>query len=206
MKRRLLTFCGAVVALALTSTSQAELVDYWMTFVVDSGTFNGVNIAGTTVTATGSIIDEIDLIPGQSDRGAFAATSVYDLGAFGIFATDVGADYFFQFQSGTASQYGLLDDPGNLSDATRLQDTAGLSPMADPNIPEATGSFRYDDGGPFGNPRTMTNSGGDMLIMSSYSYTASGDNVNITPAVPAPGALAMLGLAGLVGARRRRMA
>ena len=204
MIKRLLTFCGAVVALTLTSTSQAELVNYEFIFVVDSGTYNGVSFSNLTVTATGSILDEIDLIPAQTDRGAFAATSIYDLGAFGIFATDVGGDFFFQFQNTSgASQYGLLNGPSDLGQATRFQDTAGLSPMADPNIPEATGAFRYDDGGPFGDPRTLTNLAGDILTFDSYSYTASGDNVFIT-AVPAPGALAVFGLAGLIGSRRRR--
>ena len=186
----------AGAALSACATAHAEMISYELIFVIESGTFNGMDVSGETITARGSINDETDLIDQRDDIGGFASTTTYSA-EFGTITVD---DVFMQFQSGVNSQYGLLAAADSLNDAIRFQDNSGISPMQDPNVPEATGSFRYDDGGPFGEPRTIMGNG-NTLVISVAAYTPDGDNVNV---FPAPGALAALGLGGLLAARRRR--
>lgn len=191
---------GLAIAMIPVSAS-ADLVSYEFSWIVTSGTLNGNDISGQTIIATGQLVDDTDL-DALTNRGAFAGLTTYSLSGGGTVSGV--SDFMWQFQSGVNSQYGLLNTPGSTSSATRLQDSTGISPMADPNVAEATGSFRYENG-IFGGPRTVVGTGG-TLIMTTYGTIASGNNVRLS-AVPEPGSLAILGLtaAGLFLRKRNRV-
>ena len=87
----------------------------------------------------------------------------------------------------------------------------GIGAVADPGIDNVTGSWiPYGAGGVMGELANFDNTDAAGTWRLHVSDTATGDTGAILQyslhftAVPAPGALALLGLAGLAGRRRRR--
>lgn len=193
------TACAAVAATAVAAApQQAEATIQW------SGAIN-INIPSTTAGVYVNI-----------QTGAFgtaAGTPGWDVNPWG--SSGLG---FFNPSAPAGSVYaGSGGVVANLTAGTLISAattwTSGLNTTGAPwtlNSSNNLVGFRFNDGG--GNLRygwMRLSLAGSLIAQPraivEYAYEDSGAGIN-AGAIPAPGAAALLGVAGLMGSRRRRSA
>jgi len=200
--RRTFIAVTAVAAAALSTAARAGVVDY--SFDTPQTTV----APGDTVTVTvNALIDPQD--------SAFVALAAAE---FDIMINDIAAGGTTDISSpglGLTPDF-LSGDPGVIVDNDVLDVTASqLPPMINPAINTGTEltlyhfNYTIDDS----SPRTITIDLANMTsivygnetgsVNTPYSSTSSPLELTVS-SVPAPGALALLGIAGLLSRRRRR--
>lgn len=176
---------AAVAALGFAGAANADVTIHLGDFDLAPGTFLGhqYELEGTLTSWTVSF----DYL-GNSDA-SWASDAIFAIMSANGNAVEVGGyNLTFSFPS-----MGPID--GNSSDAgsythTITQDLNGL-PLSSYDISgSGTWTFLVGDG---------WNGGSELSSYHNVVFTLVGVNL-----VPAPGALALLGLAGLIGTRRRR--
>lgn len=215
MKKRALL--GSAIVLGIGSLANAQVYN-GAGFAIPDNNVNGGS-SNIVVTDSGNVEAgikvSITFSPEHTWAGDLIATLSHDDGS-----TTVTADLFRRMGklSSSGTDYGRQDD---LNGTYNLSDTFGTSFWS---APATTGNIAPGDYRAFTN--TFNGSPGAWVSLDSIfggrtlagTWTlkivdsANGDNGSVsawsitnTP-VPAPGALALLGLAGLASARRRRIA
>jgi uncharacterized protein (TIGR03382 family) len=193
-----------IIGLTLTANTHAGIIDYSFSGTAGSGSFlnlgsGPVNISGAAFTATGTLLNDTDIIPGDPFVGVFAATTNYDFGAFGVFITNNGADFYVQSQGSTTFVAGL-------SEATAQEGIFPIgigTPFADPNISQAVGMLSFNDIPSNSVLRTQTNAAGHSLTLAVLTTVPSA-NITASGQAPLPGTLPLMALAlAALGLRRR---
>ena len=192
---------GIAAAVAVAGSANAGVVDPFTTGQTAAG------IPAPFISITGGLFNERQLTRAGSASGSIGSTfaNFVPKGIFMVYQQAGGstidlssiASMSFDFTRGAASS----NIGWNFYDATGLQSTLELTaPSAGTITTSATDPARVTDAGfNWGSIAQM-----EMQFIGGFSSSTAGlSNFNYT-AVPAPGALALLGAAGLVGARRRR--
>ena len=154
-----------------------------------NGSFNANNVANW---GAGYLVDQV---PVQTAQGVFASTTGFNWSSGTAFSFDI-ANYVSNGPSNSPLlQMVATDNDGN----TFYRQVSLLNGHVDVNFSDFTGinfsnlyyiAFQFDNTNLSGSLSGGSSSG--SLQISNFGY------------VPAPGAIALLGAAGLVGARRRR--
>ena len=211
------TWIVAMLMAMAAPQASASILQYEFVGVAGAGSsisFDGgspVNVSGAAFTVTGHTVSDIDLSPSGDTIGEFAATSFYDFGSFGVFATNAGGDFYFQ-DCGTIASVacaGLLDPAAlgfimSFAPSVSGDPDAGGIPLG--TIDATTTPTRTSSGF---STRTQINSSGDSLTIDDndpdfFPATISSLTVTAT-AAPEPASLALFGLGILLlGSLRRR--
>ena len=192
---------GIAAAVAVAGSANAGVVD---PFTTDQ---TAAAIPAPFISITGGLFNQRQLVRTNSGSGSIGSTFanfvprgiwLYYQQAGGSTIDLSGiASMSFDLTRGAAS----FNINWNFYDATGLQSTLELTrPSAGTITTSATDPARETDPGfNWGSITQM-----EMMFIGGFSSSTAGlSNFNYT-AVPAPGALALLGAAGLAGGRRRR--
>ena len=192
---------GIAAAVAVAGSANAGVVDPFTTDQTAAAT------PAPFISITGGLFNQRQLARTNSGSGSIGSTFanfvprgiwLYYQQAGGSTIDLSGiASMSFDLTRGAAS----FNINWNFYDATGLQSTLELTaPSAGTITTSATDPARVTDAGfNWGSITQM-----EMMFIGGFSSSTAGlTNFNYT-AVPAPGALALLGVAGLVGVRRRR--
>ena len=196
---------GIAAAVAVAGSANAGVVD---PFTTDQ-TAVGTTLASPApfISITGGLFNQRQLARVGTGSGSIGSTfaNFVPKGIFMVYQQAGGstidlssiASMSFDLTRGAAS----FNIGWNFYDATGLQSTLELTaPSAGTITTSATDPARVTDAGfNWGSITQM-----EMQFIGGFSSSTAGlSNFNYT-AVPAPGALALLGVAGLAGGRRRR--
>ena len=188
----LVTTLGLLVTLLAAPSAHAVLLNYSFSGVAGIGSSidvgsGPVNVSGVAFTATGSMVNDVDLFNGGAvgdGFGLFAATTTYDFGGPLVFVTDMGADFYLQDCAGAAavSCAGLTNS--TVTAGFRFNFAPPVPGNPDFGVPLGTQTASSANFTPI---RTQTNAAGHSLTINNRS--ASGSRVS---AVPEPSTAVML--------------
>lgn len=208
--RRIASGLALTAAMALAPAAHATILNYSFVGTAATGsTLNlgagAIDVSGVLFTASGQMVNDVDMyfggVAGDS-VGAFAATSVYNFGVLGAFATDFGADFYGQNCVSPASVSCALLMTVNATAGFRIDYAPAVA--GDPDFGIDIGTQTGIGSGTV--TRTQTNSFGHSLTMDVFSMRSV--TTSAANAVPEPATLAIvgLGLVGLCFSRRRKTA
>jgi MYXO-CTERM domain-containing protein len=192
------TFISSMVlSVACVSAANAGVVD---TLANPQSTYN------TFMTITGGLFDQRELIKSGGGSGSVASGSTNfvpnstNMPAFGLGYRQVGASMVNL--SGLALSFDIIAGGGSYKLEWNIVDSTGkAAEMVVASVQTGTLTFLATNTDAGFNLASIE----EMSVVFGQGSSSTGvlSNFNFT-AVPAPGALALLGVAGLVGARRRR--
>lgn len=228
MKRTLATLAG----LGLISASASGGVIFTEIFYNLNGTESGATEWVEIYNTTNATIDMSGWVYGDSQdnqfAGAFGAGTILGAGEVAVI-TFQNPDTFrsiwgqgitvFQIDTAvslantpnaTNETIALFDAMGNLVDEVNFEANSNGWPGAANGasislLPSALDGSLNDIGANWVITTIGVNGGREALILNPDIANASALDISSAGVVPAPGALALVGLGGLVGARRRRL-
>jgi MYXO-CTERM domain-containing protein len=183
---------------AATNVAHAKFWNYSLTATGLTGSFGDTSFSNATVSITSNIVSstfyqEPMPLDGWIDQYTASCSVNFSITSSELTTSFVSSNdwfcYYFVGQGDRIAGF-TPDFPSNsLGFGAAELGTAQLNPFAMQLMNETY---------------TPTSSGFFMMNGSQFSFNGGGNfTMNISDAVPAPGAIALLGLAGLAGRRRR---